>query len=139
VPYAIGIMVKELQGMAAASVLEDELQTAKRAFIDTFPRRFATKGQVASVFAEDEFTGRYARQPDYWKTYRSRVETVTAAEVQHAARQHLRPDRLAILIVGAKDEILKGHPDHPEKLADFGGGKFTEVPLRDPMTLQPLR
>jgi len=59
--------------------------------------------------------------------------------VQEAARKYLHPDRLVILVVGDKDEILKGHPDHAEKLTDFGGGKLVDVPLRDPMTMKPMR
>jgi hypothetical protein len=40
--------------------------------------------------------------------------------------------------VGNAEEILKGHPDHPDaKLEAFG--KITYVPLRDPLTLEPLK
>jgi hypothetical protein len=37
------------------------------------------------------------------------------------------------------DEFADGHPNHPVKLQDLLVGKFTELPLRDPLTMQPLK
>jgi hypothetical protein len=31
-----------------------------------------------------------------------------------------------------------GHPDHKVQLSDIVKGKVTELPLRDPLTMEPL-
>lgn len=138
VAWATSIMIEELKRMAAELVSPQELQTAQQAFIETFPRNFTTKAQVAQTFAQDEFTGRYAKDPDYWKQYRNRIRAVTRADVQRVARTYLNLDKLVILVVGNKPEILQGHPDHPVSLEALANGRLIDRPLRDPMTGQPL-
>jgi predicted Zn-dependent peptidase len=138
VAYAASIVLQEMKQMAAKPASDEELDTSKRGFIDRFPRSFGTKAQVANVFAQDEFTGRYAKDPEFWKKYRSRIEFVGKEDVQRVAKKYLTPDKLIILVVGQKDEILLGHPSHPIKLTEITPGQFTELPLRDPLTMKPL-
>lgn len=139
VSYAISIVLDEMKQMAAKTVSDEEINTSKQSFIERFPRTFATKTQIANTFAQDEFTGRYAKNPDFWKKYRSRLEAVSKDEVQNVAKKYLLADKLAILVVGQKEEILKGHPNHPVSLKELAGDRIVELPLRDPLTMKPLK
>lgn len=138
VAYAISIIEAEMRNIVAHPVTDAELHTAKRGFIDRFPRTFATKTQVATTFANDEFTGRYAEDPHFWQNFRSNIDKVTKDDVQRVAKRFLNVDDLVILIVGQKEQIMKGHPDHPMTLAKLTVHKVTELPMRDPLTMKPV-
>ncbi|MEO8435180.1 MAG: pitrilysin family protein [Pyrinomonadaceae bacterium] len=131
---ALDIIMEEINRLRTSKVTAEELETTKNSFIEVFPRNFATAGQVASVFAQDEFTKRSA---DYWATYRDRIRAVTAEDVQRVAEKYLQPDKLVVLVVGNIDEISKGNPDKPQysliKIAK--NGTITRIPLPDPLTL----
>jgi predicted Zn-dependent peptidase len=138
VAYATSIVIEEMKRMTTAPVTEEELQTAKRSFIESFPENFNTKSKVAGIFAREEFTGRFAKSPDFWKGFRQSLDRVGREDIQRVAAKHLHPDRVSILVVGNKEEILKGHPDHPVSLDKLVPAPLTELPMRDPLTLEPL-
>lgn len=128
---AIDIIMEEINRLRTTKVTAEELETAKNSFIEVFPRNFATAGQVAGIFAQDEYTKRPA---DYWDTYRDRIRAVTADDVLRVAQKYLHPDRLVVLVVGNIDEITKGNPDRPQhSLAKLG--TIRRIPLPDPLTL----
>ena len=135
--YASQIVLEEMKGLRDAEVTDEELETAKRALVDTLPRRFATPVMVVNALADEEFTGRYAADPTYWATYQARIEKVTKADVQRVAKRLLKPESVTILAVGSKAGLLDPDPKHPVRLADLAGGKLVEVPLRDPLTMAP--
>lgn len=115
-------------------VKEDELDISKQSFIQTFPTRFQSAVQTVGLYAANELAG---WPNDYWMSYRKNVEQVGLAGVTAAAASYLHPDRFVVLVVGNVDEILQGHPDHPSaRFENFG--TLNRVPLRDPMTLEPL-
>jgi len=138
VAYATSIVMDEMKRISTEAVSDQELHTAKRAFIDTFPQTFANADQIANALASDEVTGRYATDPGYWRTYRAKVDGVTKAEVVRVAKKYLAAEKAVILVVGPKQDILKGHPDHAVTLQSLSAGALTDVPLRDPLTMKPV-
>jgi predicted Zn-dependent peptidase len=138
VTYAASIVLKEIKKMTEDQPTEKELNTSKRGWIDRFPHNFATKTQVANVLAQEEFSGRYASDPEFWKNFRERIRAVTKEDVARVAKKYLHPENAVILIVGKKEEITMKLPDHPVTLQDLTSGPVTDVPLRDPLTMKPM-
>jgi len=53
------------------------------------------------------------------------------------AQKHLDPEKMAILVVGDWKEIAPGDSGKRASMQDFFGGKVQQLPLRDPLTLEP--
>ena len=138
VAYATSIVLEEFKRIAKEPVTDEEIQTTVKSMVESFPRAFSTKGQVAATFAQDELTGRFATEPDYWKNYRSKIAAVTKTDIQRVAQKYLLPEKLVVCVVGQKKEILLGHPDHPVKVDALAGNRIVDVPLRDPLTMKPV-
>jgi len=139
VTYAASIVLQEMKKMTEAPPTDQELSISRRGWIDRFPHNFATKAQVAGLYAQEEFTGRYKEDPNFWKNFRDHIKAITASDVERVAKKYLKPDQAVILIVGNKSEISLKMPDHPVTLQELSSGPVTDVPLRDPLTMKPVK
>jgi len=135
VALATKIVMEELARLREEPVPEEELETARRGLVEMLPRKFESKPAMLAVFVNDEWTKRPA---GFWQAFRERVEAVTPADIQRVAREHLDPESMAILVVGDWDEIAPGDLEKRASMSDFFGGEVTHLPLRDPLTLEPL-
>src|SRR6185295_20349229 len=113
------LVIDEMKKMTNAPVTDNELNTSKRSYIERFPRNFDTKAKIVATFASDELTGRYAKDPQFWKTFRSNIDAVKQEDVSRVAQKYLTPEKFIILVVGNKADILLGHPNHPVKVQDL--------------------
>jgi len=135
VAYAAELALEELERIRTSAVSGDELQTAKGAFRDSFPRNFDSARSVAALFAQDEILG---RPHEYWYTFRDRVEQVTKEDILRVARKYLDPERMVFLVVGDWEAVKKGDPEGRATMEQFFGGSANRLPERDPVTLEPI-
>jgi zinc protease len=134
VTHATQLVLDEIRRIRETPVSAEELDTVKRNLIETFPSNFESKAQAMGIFAADEYT---RRDPSFWQTYRDRIASVTAADVQRVAQRHLSPDKLVILVVGNQEEIDLGDDKVRAKLAELAAGGYSvRLPLRDPLTMK---
>lgn len=131
--FATKIGFDLFEEMRTSPVTDEELTVSKNQFIETFPKSFGSAAKTVSVFAVDELLG---RPHEYWAEYRNNVAAVDAAAIMKAFQTKVHPEKMIVLVVGNIAEIMAGHPDHEASFSDFGG--ITELPLRDPMTLEPM-
>lgn len=138
VPGAMHIAIEEMKKMTGQRVSAEELDLAKNLLVQSLPAAFETAQSIAGVLAMEELTGRYRRDPDYWQELRDRVTAVTIADVERVAQALLEPSKLIVLAVGDTEEMLKGDSKYEASLEGLAGGAPKYLPLRDPMTMQPI-
>lgn len=96
VPALVDLLA-ELDRIRQAPVEAAELRAAKDYLVGVFPLRFETPGPVAGslagLFVHDLPADEIAR-------YRAAIEAVTVEDVLRAAREHVRPEAAAIVLVG---------------------------------------
>ena len=102
---ALAELVKELTDITGPRTVTDaELAFAKDRAIKGFPARFETIAGLRATLA-DLFL--YDLPPDYFTTYRDKVEGVSKADVDRVAAKYVSPDKLTILVVGDR-KVVEG-------------------------------
>ena len=88
--------------MRETEVEPEELNGARDYLVGVFPLRFESAAQVASALGGLVV---FDLPDDELDRYRPSVAAVSAADVLAAATRHIRPDDLAVVIVGDAKEI----------------------------------
>ncbi|HEU4570630.1 MAG TPA: pitrilysin family protein [Gemmatimonadales bacterium] len=82
-----------------------EWQRARAYLALSLPADFETTGQVAAQVAELD---RFGLPFTWWNSYVAKVMAVSRADIQRAARRHIDPDHLTVVIVGDIARIRPG-------------------------------
>jgi zinc protease len=109
---AIEECLREINGLRGDGPTDREIENARDYLRGILPLRLQTTAALASRIAEIVVFG---LPTDYFQTYRDRIRTVTRDDVHRVARDVVRPDRLAIVVVGDAEQIA-------EPLEDMGLG-----------------
>jgi len=100
---AIQDILVELEAMRAAPPSAAELHAARDYLVGVFPLRFETPpavvGAIAGLLIHD-------LPMDELDRYRPAIEAVSDSDVEEAARAHIDPSKLAVVLVGDADAIL---------------------------------
>ena len=102
---ALGEFLLELDRIREEPVSDAELRAARDYIVGVFPLRFETPGPVAGSLAGLFVHG---LPDDELEHYRPAIEAVTADDVLRVAREHVRPDRAAVVLVGDLDAFGEG-------------------------------
>jgi zinc protease len=138
VPRAMQLAVEEVNKILAQPVTEKEVALAKNLIIQGMPASFETAQGIAGVLAMEEMTGRYQKDPNFFRGLAARISAVTVADVDRVAKKLLDPSRLTVLAVGNTDDMMKGDPKFDASIKNLAGGEPKYLSLRDPMTMQPM-
>jgi zinc protease len=83
-------------------VTEKELTDAKRAIVGSFALLLESPNAILNNYIDRYI---YKLPADYWDTYASRIEAVTAADIQRVAQKYWSLDKLQIVAVGEPAKV----------------------------------
>src|SRR6185436_1684083 len=99
---ALTDLIDEIRQMRDKPVSAKELTDAKRAIVGSFALLVENPNAILNNYVDRYF---YKLPADYWDTYASRIEAVTAADIQRVAQKYWAPDRLQIVAVGDQAKV----------------------------------
>lgn len=139
-------ILAQLRRLREEPVSAAELDAAKSFLVGSFPLRIQTPGQIARQVATNRLLG---LPGDELTEYRTRISAVTAADVQRVAREYVRPDQAAIVVVGDAARVLEsiqgiapvtlydvqGEPMDPASLQVRAAAERVDASALEPVTL----
>jgi zinc protease len=99
---ALTDLMEEIRQMRDMPVPEKELADTKKALIAGFALSLESPNAILQNY-QDRYI--YKLPADYWDTYPSRIDAVSAADIQRVAKKYWAPDRLQIVAVGDRAKV----------------------------------
>jgi predicted Zn-dependent peptidase len=99
---ALTDLIDEIRQMRDVPVPAKDLENAKKAIVGSFALLLESPNAILSNYIDRHF---YGLPADYWDTYASKIEAVTAEDVQRVAKKYWSPDRLQIVAVGDQAKV----------------------------------
>ena len=93
---------KEIRQLRQDGPTKKELDSARDYLRGVLPLRLQTTAAVASRLAGLVV---FDLPDDYFATYRDRIAAVSADDVHRVAREAVRPEQMAVVVVGDADQI----------------------------------
>ena len=100
--HAIRLMLNEVNRMTEEPVTDEELQRAKDSYLNSFVFNFDSRSKIVTRLMTYAY---YSYPLDFIDKLKEGVEKVTKGDVLRAAKAHLHPDELQILVVGNKNDF----------------------------------
>ncbi len=99
---AVEEALKELESLRQDGATGEEVAAARDYLRGILPLELQTTDQLASRLADLVV---FELPDDYFQQYRERIGAVSPEEVHRVAREHLRSDRLAVVVVGDAEKV----------------------------------
>ena len=78
-----------------------------------------------------------SRPEGYWETYRDKIASVSTEDIQSGRGGHPNPDEMKVMVIGRWEDIYAGDENGRATMNDIFEGRSTEIPEKDPLTLEP--
>lgn len=99
---AVNAVLGELRRVRETGVTDEELATTKAYVVGQFPRAFESSERLARALADLTLNGADVREP---RSFVAAVTAASAVDVSRAVGDYLKPDGLAIVLVGDADRL----------------------------------
>ena len=120
-------LVMEAKRIISEPPTDAEIARAKQSILNSFIFNSATSGQVLGQQVTYEY---YGLPTDWLERYRAGIEKVTAADAARVARQYIKPEQFAILVVGPTE-------GRDKPLSTFGTVKTLDIAIPEPPSAAP--
>ncbi len=123
----IETLVAEATRIIAEPPTAAEIDRAKQSILNSFIFNSATSEQVLGQQVTYEY---YGLPADWLERYRAGIEKVTPADTARVAREYIKPDQFAILVVGPTE-------GRDKPLSSFGDVKTLDISIPEPPSATP--